>query len=243
MELKKNGQTLVNKLFSGSGWALVTVLVWELLEEALESLIALCISSVVAFVFLKALSTIAIVFATQLGKLGIKKVIALIFPFIKRLIKKEGNDKVELLKKYWTLAWNNRVTGTIPAVGFALLSFFQTFIPFATHCWWFALIVFVVIYNVAIFFGGETLTQIQERLAQVALKKEEQAIIKEAQKRIKQLAKDATKTEQTEADKAKAEAEAKANAEKEARIKKAMADLEAKAREKAEAKAKAKAKA
>ena len=43
MELKKNGQTLVNKLFSGSGWALVTVLVWELLEEALESLIALCI--------------------------------------------------------------------------------------------------------------------------------------------------------------------------------------------------------
>ena len=243
MGLKQNEQTLKGRLFSGSGWTLFTVLVWELMEEALESLIAFCISSVVALVFLKVISTIAIVVATQFSKVGIKRLIVIIFPFIKRLIKKEGNDKMELLKKYWAKVWGNKFTGLFAGVGFAGISFFQTFIPVATHCLWIALVVFVAFYNVGIFVGGETLAQIQERLAQVALKKEEQNIIKEAQKRIKQLAKDATKTEQTEADKAKAEAEAKANAEKEARIKKAMADLEAKAREKAEAKAKAKAKA
>lgn len=207
-----------HKWWSNSGWTFLTVFIWEILEEVLENIIAFGISAL--------FSTIFLLLATQGIKLCIKKVIRFLVPFVKRYTYKEGNDKVKFLKNYWTKVWGNKITGTSAGIGFAGLSYFQTFIPFATHCWWIALIVFVVFFNLAVFFGGETLSQIQERIAQSTIKKEEQAIIKEAQKRLKQIEK---KASQTEAEKMKNDAKEKANAEKEAKVKQAMAEIQAKA--------------
>lgn len=206
-----------------SGWGFLTVFIWEILEELLEEFIAFGISAI--------FSTLFLLIATQGIKLSIKKCIRVLVPIVKRYTYKEGSDKVKFLKNYWTKVWGNKITGATAGVGFAGLSYFQTFIPVATHCWWIALIVFVVFFNLAVFFGGETLIQIQNRIAETTLKKEEQAIVKEAQKRLKQIEKTAT---QTEAEKLKNDAKEKANAEREAKVQQAMADIQAKAQSNAQ---------
>ena len=208
--------------FKGSGWALFTMFVWELVEEGLENLIALAISSACAFFILKAISTLGIVLTTQ----GIKVLIkSCLFPYIRTLTYKEGNDKVKALKNYWDKVWGNKITGTSIGIGFAGISFFQNLVPFAHHCWWIALILFVVFFNIGIFFGGETLKQIQERLSDALLKKDQKKVIKEAQRRIDNLKKKAT---QTETEKAKLEAKEKADKEFNEKVEKAMAELQAK---------------
>lgn len=207
--------------FKGSGWALFTMFVWELVEEGLENLIALAISSACAFFILKAISTLGIVLTTQ----GIKVLIkSCLFPYIRTLTYKEGNDKVKALKNYWDKVWGNKITGTSVGIGFAGISFFQNLVPFAHHCWWIALIVFVVFYNLGIFFGGETLNQIQERLAQATITKEQNSILREAKKKLAQLQKEES---QSEAEKQKAEAQAKAKAERDAKIQQAMMQIQA----------------
>jgi hypothetical protein len=188
----------------------------EMIEEGLENLIALGISTL--------FSTVLLVCFTQLAKIGLKKLVKLIMPYVKTLIYREGDDKMKLLKKYWTLVWGNKITGTSVGLGFAGISFFQTLIPFAHHCYWFALIVFVVFYNLGIFFGGETLNQIQERLAQALLTKEQNSVVKEAKKRIAQEKKEAT---QSEAERQKADALAKAKAERDAKVRQAMMQIKA----------------
>lgn len=145
-------------------------------------------------------------------------------PFVKQLIYKEGDDKVKALKNYWAKVWGNKITGTSVGLGFAGVSYFQTLVPFAHHCWWIALIVFVVFFNLGIFFGGETLNQIQERLANATLKKEEKDILKEAKKKLAQLKKQET---QSEAERLKAEAERKAKALRDAKVNEAMVKLRA----------------
>lgn len=217
----KAKQSLWQRLCATGGWSVFTMFVWELIEEGIESLIAVMLSSALALFLIKAISTLGIVVATQTIKVLIKR---FLYPCIKTLTYKEGNDKMNLLKKYWTKVWGNKITGAAAGIGFAGLSYFQTIVPFAHHCWWIALIMFVVFYNIAIFFGGETLGQIQERLAQATLKKEEQAIIKEAKKKLAQLEKVAS---QTETEKAKAEADAKAKAEHDAKVQEAMAKIKA----------------
>lgn len=217
----KTKQSLWGKIFSGSGWAVFTVFVWELVEEGLENLIALAISGTCAFFIVKAMSTFGIVLATQ----GIKVLIkSCLFPYIKSLTYKEGNDKVKALKNYWTKVWGNKITGALSGFGFGAIAFLQTVVPFATHNWWIALLVFVVFFNVGIFFGGETLNQIEERLAKATLTKEENSILKEAKKKLAQLKKQET---QTETQKAKADADAKAKAERDAKVEQAMAKLKA----------------
>jgi hypothetical protein len=188
----------------------------EMIEEGLENLIALGISTL--------FSTVLLVCFTQLAKIGLKRLVKLIMPYVKKLIYREGDDKMKLLKKYWTMVWGNKITGTSVGLGFAGISFFQTLIPFAHHCYWFALIVFVVFYNLGIFFGGETLNQIQERLAQALLTKEQNSVVKEAKKRIAQEKKEAT---QSEAEKQKADALAKAKAERDAKVRQAMMQIKA----------------
>ena len=69
MEQKKEGTRKLKWLLTSGGTA-ITVFSWELLEEALENVIALDISSVIAV-----LSTFLLVFATQGIKLGIKRTI------------------------------------------------------------------------------------------------------------------------------------------------------------------------
>lgn len=204
------------EFFQGSGMTFVVVYAMELLEEGLENLIALGISTL--------FSTVLLVCLTQFTKLGLKKLVKLIMPFVKKLIYKEGDDKVKALKNYWTKVWGNKITGTSVGIGFAGISYFQTLVEFAHHCWWIALIVFVVFFNLGIFFGGETLNQIQERLASATLKKEENEILKEAKKKLAQLKKQET---QSEAERLKAEAEKKAKALRDAKVNEAMIKLRA----------------
>lgn len=89
--------------------------VWELLEEGLETFIAFAISSVCAIFVVKALSTIGVVFATQGIKVAVKRFLV---PFIKKITYKKGNDKMEKLKKFFSLVWSNKKTiiGSILAV-------------------------------------------------------------------------------------------------------------------------------
>ena len=203
-------------VFQGSGLTFVVVFAMEMLEEGLENLIALGISTL--------FSTVLLVVLTQASKIGLKKLIKWMMPFVKQLIYKEGDDKVKALKNYWAKVWGNKITGTSVGLGFAGISYFQTLVPFAHHCWWIALIVFVVFFNLGIFFGGETLNQIQERLANATLKKEEKDILKEAKKKLAQLKKQET---QSEAERLKAEAERKAKALRDAKVNEAMVKLRA----------------
>ena len=194
-------------LFKGSGLTFVVVYAMELLEEGLENLIALGFSTLI--------STVFIIFVTQASKIGIKKLIRFIMPYVKVLIYKEGNDKMKLIKNYWTKVKGNKITGTSIGLGFAGISYFQTLVPFATHCWWVALIVFVVFFNLGIFFGGETLKQIEERLAEEWLTKEQNSIRKDAKKKFAQMMKEESKSE---VEKQKADAKAKAKAERDAKV-------------------------
>jgi hypothetical protein len=183
--------------------------VYEMIEEIIENVLAYFIADCIVEFAFKAFSTILI---TQGLKTTGKR---LLFPYIKQLTYKEGNDKMALLKKYKDKVLGNKVTGTLSGLGFAGISYFQTLVPFATHSFWIALAVFVVFFNVGIFFGGETLAQIEKRLAEVALKKDEQKLINDAKKKYAKMIKDAN---QSEVDKAKAEAKAKANEERENKI-------------------------
>lgn len=206
----------LKEMFKGSGLTFTVVFAMEMIEEGLENLIALGISTL--------FSTVLLVCITQLTKIGLKRLIKFLMPFVKQLIYKEGNDKVKALKNYWTKVWGNKITGTSIGLGFAGISYFQTLVPFATNCWWIALIVFAVFFNLGIFFGGETLTQIQERLASAVLKKEEKEIIKEAKKRLAQLEKITT---QSEAERQKAEADRRAKELRDAKVNQAINQLRA----------------
>lgn len=214
--MSQEKKTHLKDVFQGSGLTFIVVFIMEMVEEGLENLIALGISTL--------FSTVLLVVFTQVTKLGLKKLIKRMMPFVKQLIYKEGNDKMKLLKNYWTKVWGNKITGTSVGLGFAGISYFQTLIPFAHHCWWIALIVFVVFYNLGIFFGGETLNQIQERLAQATITKEQNSILREAKKKLAQLQKEES---QSEAEKQKAEAQAKAKAERDAKIQQAMMQIQA----------------
>lgn len=176
------------KWLLASGGTAVTVFSWELLEEALENVIALGISSAIAV-----LSTFLLVFATQGVKIGIKKLIKVLFPIVKAKIYKEGDDKMKMLKNYWTRIWGNKITGTLSAVPFATVAYYA--FDFAS-VWLTVLAVvvaFIVAYNIAVFFGGETLAQIQARIADVKLSKQEKQNVKDIEATVKELEKQSAK--------------------------------------------------
>lgn len=176
------------KLLSKGWWAIIAMFAWELVEEGLENLIAYGISSFVAIFITKALSALAIITATQGLKIGVKRLARLIYPYIKTLIYKEGNDKMKLVNTYFTKAWGNKFTGLFSAIPASLCAYWQTIVPFATGCWWIALLVGIVAFNVAIFYGGETVKQITARFAEKHLsdeKKKELKKIKNAEEIVK----------------------------------------------------------
>ena len=183
MERKKKGTRSLKWLLASGGTA-ITVFSWELLEEALENVIALGISSAIAV-----LSTFLLVFITQGVKIGVKKIVKFLFPIIKAKIYREGDDKMQMLKNYWTKVWGNKITGTLSAVPFATVAYYA--FDFANIWLTIAAVVvsFILAYNIAIFFGGETLAQIQERIAQVKLSKEEKKNVKAIEVKTKELAK------------------------------------------------------
>ena len=168
----------LHKLFHGSGTAVFALFVWELLEEALENAIAYFISWGLTIFAIKVISTIGIVVATQGIKVGIKR---FLFPFIKTLTYKEGNDKMNIVMKYLTMIRGNKFTGLFAGVGFGLVSYYQTAVAFATGCWWIALIVGLVFFHIAVFVGGETFKQIIDRIAESTKNKELKANLKKVQ--------------------------------------------------------------
>ena len=185
-EKEKKGHNL--KWLLTSGGTAITVFSWELLEEALENVIALGISSFIAI-----LSTFFLVFCTQGVKLGFKKLVRFFFPIIKAKIYKEGNDKMTMLKNYWTKVWGNKITGFCSAVPFSAMVYFA--FDF-TKVWFTVLAValaFIIAFNIAVFFGGETLAQIQARIADSKLSKEEKAKVKAIDIKAKELAKQTAK--------------------------------------------------
>lgn len=169
---------LWKKIIATGWWSVLTMFAWELVEEALENLIAYGISSVVALFITKALSTLAIITATQGLKIGVKRLARFMQPYIKTLIYKEGNDKMNLVKTYFTKAWGNKITGLFSGVTASLCAYWQPVFPVATGCWWIALLVGIVFFNLAIMFGGETVKQIIARFAEEHLTKEQKKELK-----------------------------------------------------------------
>ena len=217
---KKFYKTIVN---SGL-WTVFTLFVWELCEEGLENLLAYALSSAVALFITKALSTLAIITATQGIKVSIKRFLV---PFIKTLTYKEGNDKMSKIKKFFTWIWCNKKTLTGTAAS-AVMTLSGTGVininslP-ALNIDGFNITPIIYYACLAIFAlvgvtgkGFENIKTFFERVGLIKAEKEQKTIIKEAKK---ELAAEEVKANQTQAEQeqveAKANAEAKAKAERE----------------------------
>ena len=223
--LHKN-RTRFRDLFKGSGLTFSVVFIMEMIEEGLENLISLGFSAL--------FSTVLLVCCTQLAKIGIKKLIKLIYPFAKSLFYKKGNDKMEKLKKFWSWVVANKCTllgiGTsavVTATGAgainvdalpALVIGSVNLTPILYS------VVLGVLVIVASFFP-ETIEKFKARIEEKKAEKEKKAIDKVAEKELVAEEKLAT---QTQAEKEKAEAKAKAEADAKAEKEKAEKEYRAK---------------
>lgn len=241
----KKVQTIFSKLFSGSGWALFTMFVWEMVEELLENLIAFALSSAVAIFVTKALSTLVIITATQGIKVSAKR---FLFPFFKKIIYREGNDKVSKIRSFFKWIYANKKTlvgtiagavatlsgtGVINIAGLPVLNIGSFNITPVIY--YGALLVLTLL---GVFGKGfENVNEFFERVGLIKAEKEQNAIIKQAQKEIKAEEKIANRTQaETDKEQARKDAEEKAKAEK------AKADAEYRTKvEQAKAKLKAEA--
>ena len=228
-------RTRFRDLFQGSGLTFVVVFVMEMIEEGLENLISLGISAL--------FSTVLLVCFTQLAKIGIKKMIKWTFPFVKKLIYKENNDKMEKLKKLLSWVVANKCTllgigtGAVVAVTGAGVVNVDTLPALVIGSVNLTPILYGLVLGaltiVASFFP-ETIEKFKTRIAEKKVEKEKKAIKKVAKKELVAEEKLAT---QTQAEKEKADAkkladeQAKAekeNAEKEYRAKIDLAKAELK---------------
>lgn len=202
------------------------MLIWELLEEGLETLIAFAISSVCAIFVVKALSTLGVVVATQGIKVAVKRFLV---PFIKKITYKKGNDKVEKVKKFFSWVWANKKTllGSLLAVVSGVLTAIATnadlimdlpALTFLGINWTaviFGVLVFAGVEVGVVGKGFETIAKYKDRIAVDKFEKEEKAIEKQAKKEIKTEKKLAN---QTQADKEKAKEKEIADAERKAKV-------------------------
>lgn len=221
---QKPHRSIADRLFSGSWWALFTMFIWELVEEVVENLIAFCISEVIALFVVKALSTLAVIGATQGIKVCIKRFLV---PIVKTLTYKEGHDKMSKIKKFFTWIWCNKKT-LVGTVSTAVISLSATNIIPAdnlpaitfkgfniTHILYYACLAILSLLGV-FGVGIEKIADFFTRTGLIKEQKEEKAIIKEAEKEIAEAEKKANQTQaQQEKEKAKAKAVAKATEEKE----------------------------
>lgn len=202
------------------------MLIWELLEEGLETLIAFAISSVCAIFVVKALSTLGVVVATQGIKVAVKRFLV---PFIKKITYKKGNDKMEKVKKLFSWVWANKKTllGSLLAVVSGVLTAIATnadlimdlpALTFLGINWTaviFGVLVFAGVEVGVVGKGFETIADYKDRIAVAKAEKEEKAIEKQAKKEIKTEEKLAN---QTQADKEKAKEKEIADAERKAKV-------------------------
>lgn len=210
----------------------------ELVEEMIEDLIAVGISSLI----LKGVSTFLVVSLTQGTKVVIKRI-------VKKITYKEGNDKMSKLKSALKWVYANKCTVGGVALGAVTVAtglgaidvnalpelMIGTFN--LTPVLYYGLL---GIASIVFSFFPETVEKFKERITNRKAEKEAKAIEKEAKKEIAEAQKTANQT-QAEQEKAKAKAEA----EKEAKEQKEKAEAahrakveEAKAKILAETKAK-----
>lgn len=171
-------------IFSGSGWALFAVFVWELLEEVFESLLAYALSSGVAIFLTKILSTLAIITATQGLKMLIRR---FLYPLIKNYIK-EKNIKMKFINNIFKFIWANKITILSMIVG-GVSGYFGAY--YLAMAYLFVLPGTLEIYLIAggtalicallsIYLGGETIAEYVKRIAVQKLNKEDRAKIENA---------------------------------------------------------------
>lgn len=217
-------KSITGRLFSGSWWALFTMFIWELVEEVVENIIAFCISEVIALFVVKALSTLAVIGATQGIKVCIKRFLV---PFVKTLTYKEGQDKMSKIKKFFTWLWANKktllgtastavltlsATDVIPANNLPAIAVSGCNITPIVYYACLALISLLGVFGV----GIEKIEDFFQRIGAIKAKKEEKAILKEAKKEIIEAEKKENQSQvEKEKAKAKEEAERKAKEEKE----------------------------
>ena len=194
----------------------------ELVEEFLEEMISWGISSLLV----KGISTLFIVSLTQGVKVLIKRI-------VKSLTYKEGNDKVEKLKKVWNCFKANKctvlgavtgagvvVSGTVIDINSLPALYIGTF-NLTPVLYWVAMGVLVIVAS----FFPETYEKWKARVEAQKAEREQKALVKEAEK---ELANEEKLANQTQAEQEKAE------------IKKTKAEEEAKAKAKADEEHKAK---
>lgn len=234
MKHKLNQQTFKKWFLSTSGWAIFSMFVWELVEEGLENLIAYALSSAVAIFVTKALSTLAIITATQGIKVGIKR---FLLPYFKAIIYKEGNDKVEKIKKFFAWLNANKCTiggvasGALVAVsgaGIVDVSSFPALIVGGFNLTPVLYYMFLGAMAIICSFFPEKVEDFKVRIDAKKAEKEAKAIAKVAEKELANEQKLANQTQaQQEKAKAKADAEAQAKAQKELAEKEYRAKVEA----------------
>ena len=210
----------MKKLFSGGAWTLFTVFIWEMMEELLEEAIAFGITSFIT----KALSTLVVIGITQITK---RALIQICKPIVKSFTYKEGNDKMNKIKQFFTWVWSNKKTllGVISG-GVMTLSGAEVInvsalpeLPMGgfniTPLIYYGVLLVIAIFGVC-GKGFESIKEYAERIAQIKVEKQEKAIMKEAKAELKAEEKLANQTQaEQEKAKAKEEAEALAKAEKE----------------------------
>lgn len=222
MKHRLNQQTFKRWFLSTGGWAVFSMFVWELVEEGLESLIAYALSSAVAIFVTKALSTLAIITATQGIKVGIKR---FLLPYFKQMIYKEGNDKVKKVKEFFSWLNANKCTvggvtvGALTAVSGAGLVDVSSFPAMMIGGFNLTPVLYYILLGtmaIVCSFFPEKVAEFKARIDANKAEKEAKAIIKVAEKELANESKVANQTQaQQEKAKAKADAEAKAKAEKE----------------------------
>lgn len=230
--------------FHKGGWVVFSVITWEVVEELLEELIAFWLSSAFVLFITKTITTIGIVIAT----IGLKKLIfRLCKPIIKSITYKEGNDKMTKIKKFFTWIFANKKTliGTLSAsvmtmsgTGVIDVSALPdlTIKGFnITPVLYYG--VLAVLALLGVFGKGfEKIEEFFARMKVVKATKEQNAIVKQAEKELKAEQKKANQTQaQQEKNQAKEDAINKAKAEKEkadaeyrAKVEQAKAELKAK---------------
>lgn len=233
MVTTKKQNNLFNRLFSGSGWILFTMFVWEMVEEFLETLIAYVISSAVALFITKALSTLLIITVTQGIKVSIKR---FLLPFVRNITYKEGHDKMSKIANFFKWIWCNKktLTGTASVAVITLsgtgvidvstlpeLMVYGFNITPIVYYGCLAIISLLGVFGV----GIESISEFAQRIGLIKDQKEQKAIEKEALKELKAEQKQANQT-QAEQEKAQAKEEAKKLADAE----KAKAEAEHKAK-------------
>lgn len=199
-------KVFMSRFFEGTAFTFLTLFVWELLEEALEELIATGITTLIT----KAISTIFVVSLTQAVKVVIKR-------FVKAMTYKEGDDKMKVVKNIFTFLWGNKLTAGL--VGLSAYAGYLTFeMAFFTALWAnlaLAIGIALLFSIIAVRVGGENLKQIIERLADKKLTKEQK---NEAKRKAREIEEKAKKVEEIylklqEEERIKRELELKAKAE------------------------------